>query len=566
MGGVGKTAICRVLAHQCAKLVNAVIWLEGHAGLENGLQTVIAPKLGIDIQHPDWLGLLMDRFNQCEPPSVLFLDNLEQSDANMAILNTLKRLNWHLIATSRYPLTAFTMKHEVNVLSPEQCVALFIQHYDISTSKTDQVTLNALIELAGRHTLTVELLAKVAKDGLLDVPQLFEQVKRTGFDLSGLTDTTAEGLHRGTELQSQRQHQLHEHLSKLFQLASLAEEEQTILRTLSTLPYQAYHGKNELMVWLGLDKPQPLINLTQKGWLQRMGLRFAVHPVVADVAKHQVALDLATLRHFAERFGLAIQPGETGHWIAQAGYASSLEALIEALSEDETVKADLLSNLATIHDAKGEYDEALSLFQRVLTGREKTYGQYHPKIAVACNDLGLAYYWLKKYDKAIEFYQLALTSDLKTYGEGHPNVAIRHNNLGGAYKSLAQYEKAIDYYQQALNSDLKTYEEDHPTVARAHNNLGGAYYALGQYEKAIGYFQQALTSDLKTYGADHPHMTIRRYWLGVSHASLGNYYKAIEYLQLAQASFEKTFDQQHPYIKGVKSHLEAAKTKLKKIK
>ena len=110
MGGVGKTAICRVLAHRCATLVNAVIWLDGQAGLEAGLQNTVAPKLAIDIQQPDWLAQLIDKLNENKPPSVLFLDNLEASAANSAILHKLKSLNWHLVATSRDLIEEFALE------------------------------------------------------------------------------------------------------------------------------------------------------------------------------------------------------------------------------------------------------------------------------------------------------------------------------------------------------------------------------------------------------------------------------------------------------------------------
>ena len=562
MGGVGKTAICRVLAHHTPQSVNYVIWLNAENGLDNELQSIIAQQFGIDIQQPDWLSQLIETLNQLPRPCLLFLDNLAMSENNSAVLQQLKRLNWHLVATSRYPLAEFTKKYEIDVLPPEQCVTLFIQHYEMSVSEADEVTLNALIELAGRHTLTVELLAKVAKDGLLDVPQLFEQVKQTGFDLSGLTDTTADGLHSGTELQSQRQLQLHEHLSKLFQLASLAPNEQAILRTVAILPYQAYHGKNEWMVWLGLDKPQPLVNLAKKGWLQRTGQHFAVHPVVADVAKQQILLDPAILRQFAERFNDSIEPEETGHWVAQVGYASPLEALIEALidalPENDTVTADLLSNLAEIHNTKGRHDEALSLLEKVLAIREETDEQDHPKVAEARNNLGLVYKALGQYDKAIALFQLAQDSNLKTYGEDHPSVAAVRNNLGLAYDLLGQYNKAIAFYQLALASNLKTYGEDHPNVAIRRNNLGLVYNSLGQYDKAIALYQLALDSDLKSCGEDRPQVAIYRNNLGRAYEALGQYNKAIELFQLALNSDLKTYGEGHPEVAIKRNNLGTA--------
>lgn len=600
MGGVGKTAICRTLAHKCAKQVNAVIWLGGDSGLEGALQNVIAPKLNIDIQHPDWTELLMDRLNQYDPPSVLFLDNLEQSESNSVTLNILKRLNWHLVATSRCPLPEFTNRHEVDLLSLEECTDLFIQHYEMPINKTDQATLKELIALAGHHTLTIELLAKIAKDGFLDVSELFEQVKQTGFDLRSLTDTVADGLHSGTELQSKRQHQLHEHLSKLFQLAHLPHDEKTILRILAILPYQTYHGKNELMVWLGLDKPQLLINLAKKGWLQRTGQHFSVHPVVADVTKHQISLDPATLCQFSEQFNQSIEPKEDGHWIKQAGYAKPLEALISVLPKQITITADLQANLARIYKAKGLFTEALPLYQKVLMTQENIHDQDQPEVAAARNNLGFVYEALGNYDQASYFYKLALASDLKILGENHPNVAIARSNLAAVLLEQYQYDYAIDLYHLALDSDIVTFGIDHTIVARRYSNLGRAYEALGLCIEAIEMYEMALTIDIKKYGVDHPEVTLvltnmgtaynalgfsdiaielhqftldadlktfgedhyqvatHRNNLGVAYHSSGQYDEAKDCFQQALITMEKLFEPQHPIIKTTKQNLAEA--------
>jgi hypothetical protein len=93
---------------------------------------------------------------------------------------------------------------------------------------------------------------------MLDVTVLYKQVKTIDFHLSQLTNVAVTAEHSGNALQHDRQLQLHEHLSKLFQLANLTADEKDILRTLAVLPCQNYHCHDELMVWLGLDNPELL--------------------------------------------------------------------------------------------------------------------------------------------------------------------------------------------------------------------------------------------------------------------------------------------------------------------
>jgi len=568
MGGVGKTAICKTLAHRCASAVNAMVWLDGQAGVEQGLQNELTGRLDIDLQQADWLNALIDKLNQTQPPAVLFIDNIDDSDANRSTVSKLQKLHWHIVATSREQLSHFHHKYPIDVLPHELCIELFKRHYDMDVCDEDNPCLDELITLAGRHTLTVELLAKIASDGLLELPELLNQVQQTGFDLTSLTDTEATALHSGTELQQQqRQHQLHQHLTKLFQLANLSDDLQRLLRLIAVLPYQGYHGKQQLMTWLGLTSTTPLITLVKKGWLQRDLHNFAMHPVVAFMAKQQIAPDLPELADeltaFADRFFDWLQPSTTGHWIEQVGYQPQLEALIAEFNDDNKIKALLLDNLGLMLKAKGMFAEALPLYQQALDIMLAVHSEYNsknsPEVATARNNLADAYYRIGQYEKALGYFKLALESGIKELKEDHPDVAAIRNNLGGVYDELGQYDKAIEYYQLALKSDLKTYGEDHLQVAIYRNNLALTYDSLEQYDTAIEYFLLALKSDLKTYGENHPEVARRRNNLAMTYVNLGQYSQAREQYRLACACFERFFEPDHHYVQMVKNNMAVLK-------
>ena len=268
MGGIGKTAICKTLAHSVTEQLNAVIWLDCQGGLENALQGQLANKLEVNLASSNWVDNIINKLNDIQAPAALFIDNLEHlNDLDSKIIHKLKTLNWHIVATSRSALNHFDEKHDVDVLPYKQCIELFKHHYELDINDSDTESLNELITLAGRHTLTIELLAKIATNDMLELSELLSQIKATGFDLTSLTEIEANATHSGTAQQTEREHQLHEHLAKLFTLSSLDTAQQQILRLLAILPYQGYHGKKQLMPWLQIDKASSLVALAKKGWL-----------------------------------------------------------------------------------------------------------------------------------------------------------------------------------------------------------------------------------------------------------------------------------------------------------
>ena len=223
--------------------------------------------------------------------------------------------------------------------------------------------------------------------------------------------------------------------------------------------------------------------------------------------------------------------------------------MAEANFEPGNPKIALIQNdLGEVLYYLGEYEQAISSYEKAFASDFKTYGIEHPKVAEKWNNLGSAWKALGQYEKAISYLEKALASDLKTYGSEHPEVAIDWNNLGSAYYSLGQYQKAISYFEKSLASDIKTYGSEHPEVATSWNNLGSSWKALSQYQKAISYFEKSLASDLKTYSNEHPKVAI--YWnnLGLAWDSLGQYEKAIEYYEKSLASNLKTYGIEHPAV------------------
>ena len=82
-----------------------------------------------------------------------------------------------------------------------------------------------------------------------------------------------------------------------------------------------------------------------------------------------------------------------------------------------------------------------------------------------------------KHDQSIASYQKAIAIN--------PDLALAHNNLGIAYGEQGKYDLAIKSYQKAIA--IK------PDYTKAHNNLGAAYVEQGKHDLAIASYQKAIT-------------------------------------------------------------------------
>jgi tetratricopeptide (TPR) repeat protein len=76
-------------------------------------------------------------------------------------------------------------------------------------------------------------------------------------------------------------------------------------------------------------------------------------------------------------------------------------------------------------------------------------GEEHPDIATYYSNLGIAYAGKGEYDKAISYYEKALAIGKKFLGEEHPDIATYYSNLGIAYAAKASMIKPFHTMKKA---------------------------------------------------------------------------------------------------------------------
>jgi CHAT domain-containing protein/Tfp pilus assembly protein PilF len=197
------------------------------------------------------------------------------------------------------------------------------------------------------------------------------------------------------------------------------------------------------------------------------------------------------------------------------------------VATDRRTEALKLYQLGTQQYGKGQLNEALATFQKVLTITREIKERQGEGLTLT--NIGTVYVSLGQYPKALEYYQQGLAISQEVGDRAGEGTTL--NNIGGVYERLGQYPKALKYYQQALAISQEV--GDRAGEGTTLNNIGGVYERLGQYPKALKYYQQALAISKEIGDRAGEGRTLDN--IGVVYQRLGQYPKALEYYQQALA-------------------------------
>ncbi|PPR77192.1 MAG: hypothetical protein CFH06_01412 [Alphaproteobacteria bacterium MarineAlpha3_Bin5] len=139
------------------------------------------------------------------------------------------------------------------------------------------------------------------------------------------------------------------------------------------------------------------------------------------------------------------------------GHLTDAEKLYQEVLDIEPNQPVALHFLGVIAHQKGNNLLAVRLISKALsTTPDSPYLDY----AEANNNLGVAFYGLKRFEDAINSYKLAISIN--------PVYALAHNNLGNTLRELERFDEALVSYKEAL-----TLEPNFPEARHMVDSLSG---------------------------------------------------------------------------------------------
>ena len=219
--------------------------------------------------------------------------------------------------------------------------------------------------------------------------------------------------------------------------------------------------------------------------------------------------------------------------------AQAAEAVLELSGDNDEIRSSLFSNMGTLFFSKGDYNKALSFFQKSLVIREKFLGSEHSLVAHSLNNIGIVFTTQEDYSKSLDYFLKSLKILKKTLGYNHPKIAHSLNNLGVVYWNLGKPDRALEYYRNSLEIREKALGPEHPLVATTLSNMGFVYRKEGKYEKAQECLHKARNIWEKTLGHEHPDVAATLSGIGNVYVDQGRSKNAIEPLERAESICEK---------------------------
>ena len=524
------------------------------------------------------------------------LDNPEDPDIERLMTLPLK-----VIANSRIGLDGFEV-HSLGFLTLLQCRKLFYRYY--KGPKNDQVA-DRIIKLCGYHTLTVELLARTARNAGKSLEWMEQALIEKGFNLNKVIRDKV-----GTFWHDKKNKELFfDHLLTLFDLAGVTPEEEDLIMQMSVLPVMTPIPMDTIKKWLKLDSNDAVNGLVFKGWLMRENHEVFMHPVVSEVIRFKTKPMVEKCRPLINSLGheLYTEPAENplnkkeivvlARSVLDHLYREGEEYGPEqknGLYEDLSASAN---NLSVIYQNLGQLEQALEFQKKALHIKEQILDSEHPDLARSYNTLSLIYYDLGQLEQTLKFQKKALhireqiltpihldlaisySSLSLTYqalgkmelalelqkkasnifeeilAPDHPDLAMAYNNLSIVYHGLGQLEQALEFQKRAIQISEPILTQSHPSLALFYNNLSLIYESLGQLEQALELQKKVVQIREEVLGSKHPNMAQSYHNLSAIYASLMNYVQARQYAQKAMEIMEHLFPDGHPNLTKVKRNL-----------
>lgn len=373
--------------------------------------------------------------------TLLIIDNFNVTATKDSFLSVVMKYRCRILFTTRSRMDHYATMELSEISDKTALLKLMGRYY--SEAGNHESELSEIIDTVHRHTLAVELAARLLEHGILEPRTLLQklQEEKVALDSTDRISIKKDG--------KPMKETYYGHIHTLFSLYLLSEKQQMLMRNMVLIPLTGIASRR-LADWLSLPDLNLINDLIEMGFITPLpGRCVALHPMIQEIAQTDLKpsivncmLLLSKLQDICLHRGLDITYYKV--------MFQTIENIILLAEKD-----DLQSYLRFLEDAFAymvnyHYEEGMNL---VLQEMQSLLGQPDPDVGTIEDRALLLDYRAsreKDQEKAVKLDEdaLALLPIIST--ENALLVSNIHSNLGARYRKMQKYDLARHHMETGI--------------------------------------------------------------------------------------------------------------------
>lgn len=531
IAGIGKSEFVKAYANIHKKDYTNILYFN----YTESLQNMIADMDFADDMPDDDNSVRFKKHNRflrsLKEDTLIIIDNFNTSASKEPLLAVVLKYNCKVIFTTRSNFEcAYTYKlkeiSDINILTD------FVGKFYSDIENNSEAVIK-IIEAVHSHTLAVELSARLLQKGMLEPNELLERLSENGAnpEAADKIGVTKDGINIKATY--------YNHIHTLFELYTLDDEMQEIMRCMTYAPSCGMRGKM-LANWLELSDMNSINDLIETGFIQNISTdKISLAPMITDITIEDLKPSisncktmLTSIQQICLRHGDDISYSkilfETIEKIINRAEKDNMEFYIRfiedafpymekykyengmllIISEMERFKADLKNNdAALLYDYKSAVEAMFGTsLKKAIELSKKAVSTCVPEenMHLAANlNMNLGYYYHMNGD--LENAKLFMEKGMKfmsEHNELNNDIIIMLHNYSNLMSDCGEPLKAV----RAMKKCAEMIKENHTDMcsdyADLYFDIGVIYLQVGENRKAEDFFKEAFRVYKNIYGEE----------------------------------------------------------------
>lgn len=371
--------------------------------------------------------------------TLLIIDNFNVTATQDSFLSVVMKYHCRILFTTRSKLNGYTLFPLAEISDSSTLFELVSTFYPEASEHKSVV--EEIIETVHRHTISVELAAKLLNNGILSPDQLLKKLQEEKAALEN--EDNIQIIKDGQSSKATYYHHIH----TLFSLYMLSEFQQNLMANMRFLPSNGLSARI-FAHWLQLSNLNEINDLIETGFIQaNTGHTISLHPMIQEIALSETKPSVTGCHTLLD----SLQQICLIHGIEVDYYKKmfqTIENIIELIDKDDMPKYLLFLENAFPYMHNYNYQkgmkEIIQELKHLLKGKDT--GTVVDRALLLDFQAALEV----KPEKTIKLEKDALAMFKEVTEENAHLVSNLHANLGGLYRMNGYPELAREHMEESL--------------------------------------------------------------------------------------------------------------------